>query len=364
MRFISDSSNLFYDQIIQLNAGFAKFDVPITPGAYTVQASGFIDGTTVYAVEAPTSFTVAADGSSILELTTRKGANLDVHPFPNFLSFGALSDLVDMEGTDFVKAQASSLFKYAGNDGAGDSGVYLDDDQATLGSDHPVLPVMISYTINLSGGGIEEHLQDADSHAHSFGNLILSMNLAKEYGKNDVLAGYILNPDFLGECEKGPDGNGYAASYAMPVRQPLMDALAHWKVDVTLPDSITDTLKRYVLAVNWLLRVVGTGGDAAPAEMAKKTADYLKTLGLDVGEFAPDFLAVDRYEADDFTQRGYTKGYCYGPYEWGRFFDFCRTVSFELEVPVMPWQMPASRIPNKQEEVSDLENEHWGTDGT
>ncbi|KAI6080905.1 putative hydroxymethyltransferase [Hypoxylon rubiginosum] len=395
VRLSSTASNLLYDQVFQLNTDSAKFDVPVAPGDYTVKASGFFDGTTVYKVETPASFRVATDGSSVLELSTLKGADLDVHGFPNYLSFGGLTDLVDMEGTDFVNAQASSLFKYAGSDGGGDPDRYLEDDPVTtrtvqlaatveskLGSDHPVLPVLISYTVNLSGGDVGNHLKDADSHAHSFGNLILSMSLAKQYGKEDVPAGYIVNPDFLGACQQ--DG-GFTASYAMPVRQPLTDALAYREVDVEIPDNITDTLAGYVLAVNWLIRTVGEGitfgwqinlwgggdsnwiynrDDNAPAEKAIETAKYVKSLGVYNGKYAPDFLAIDRYEGDDFTVRGYTKGYCYGPYEWGRFFDFCSAVSFELQVPVVPWQIPASRIPNKDEDVVDLETEHWGTGGT
>ena len=34
------------------------------------------------------------------------------------------------------------------------------------------------------------------------------------------------------------------------------------------------------------------------------------------------------------------------------------------QVPVAPWQIPASRIPNKTEHVADLETEQWGTGGT
>jgi hypothetical protein len=91
---------------------------------------------------------------------------------------------------------------------------------------------------------------------------------------------------------------------------------------------------------------------------------YIKTLGVHSGAHRPDFLAIDRFEADDFTERGYKTCYCYGPYEWGRFFDFCSAPSLELRVPVMPWQIPASRIPNHTESVINLEAENWGSGGT
>ncbi|KAI1779032.1 putative hydroxymethyltransferase [Hypoxylon cercidicola] len=396
VRLSSTKSHRIYSQEIPLNTASPQFNVKVAPGSYTVQATGFIAESTVYAIQVDSALTVASNSTSVLELKIRKGANLAVRGFPNFLSFGALSDLVDLEGTDLVAAKASSLFKYAGTDGAGDSGSYLDDDLSTtktvqlaanvekkLGEGHSVLPVLISYTINLSLGGIEKQLQDAEAHAHSFGNLILSLNLAKQHGKSDVPAGYVINPDFLGECQKGPSGKGYSPDYAMPVRKPLTDALAHRGVNASVPAEITDTLKGYVLAVNWIFHTVGKGvtfgwqvnlwgvgssewiyKDTSVADEARKTADYIKTLAVYDGQYAPDFLAVDRYEADDFAQRGYANGYCYSPYEWGRFFDFCGALSLEMQVPVMPWQIPASRIPNASEAVVDLEAEHWGSGGT
>ncbi|KAI4861794.1 putative hydroxymethyltransferase [Hypoxylon rubiginosum] len=398
VRLSAAKSDLIYTQEVRLNAASPKFDVPVAPGQYAVQATGFIDNSTAYAVQTDATLAVASNGSSVLNLTTQKGADLEVHGFPNFLSFGALSDLSDLDGKDFIAAKASSLFKYAGNDGAGDAGTDLPDDPATtktvqlaatveeaIGGGHTVLPVMISYTVNLSLGDSATQLQNAGGLAHSFGNLILSLNKAKEHGKPDVPAGYVVNPDFLGECQKA-----FAPDYAMPVRKPLEDALAYRGVDASVPSEVTDTLKGYVLAVNWLFRTVGPGvtfgwqvnlwgvgrsewiyakGDAAtaaesPAEMARQTAAYIQSLGVYDGAYAPDFLAVDRYEADDFTQRAYVNGYCYGPYEWGRFFDFCGCLSFEMRVPVMPWQIPASRIPDRGAAVKNLEEEHWGSGGT
>ncbi|KAI1445021.1 putative hydroxymethyltransferase [Annulohypoxylon stygium] len=398
VRLTSVDKDLIYTQKVSVTSSSSKFDVPVAPGSYTVKVTGFLQDSTVYAIEAPAAVTVDSDGSTILQLTTQKGADLTVNGFTSFLTFGGLSDLVDLEGTDFVAANAYSLFKYAGNDGAGDPGLYLTDDPATTKTvqladnvasklGHPVLPVMISYTVNLSLGATLDQLNNKDGIAHSFGNLILSMNLAQSAGTQSTPIGYVVNPDFLGECQKGPSGQAISPDYGMAVREPLTDALKYRNVDVEVPDDVTDTLKGYVVAVNWLIKTIapkatfgwqaniwGVGSstwiyskDASgdgPAQMAKKTADYIKTLEVYSGKYVPDFLAIDRYEADDFTQRAYTNSYCYGPYEWGRFFDFCGALSLELQVPVMPWQIPASRIPARTETVTDLEVEHWGSGGT
>ncbi|KAI1204587.1 putative hydroxymethyltransferase [Annulohypoxylon truncatum] len=398
VRLTSANKDLIYTQQLSVGSASSKFDVKVAPGDYTVKATGFIQDSTVYAIQAPAALTVNSDGSTVLQLATQKGADLNVNGFTDFLTFGGLSDLVDLEGTDFVAANAFSLFKYAGNDGAGDAGTYLADDPATTKTvqladtvadklGHSVLPVMISYTVNLSLGDTLAQLNNKEGLAHSFGNLILSMNLAQSTSKQTVPIGYVVNPDFLGECQKGPSGQALSPDYSMAVREPLADALQYRKVDADIPDDVTDTLKGYVVAVNWLIRTVcpratfgwqaniwGVGSstwiytkDASadgPAQMAKKTADYIKSLEVYSGKYVPDFLAIDRYEADDFTQRAYTNGYCYGPYEWGRFFDFCGALSLELQVPVMPWQIPASRIPARTESVVDLEVEHWGSGGT
>ncbi|KAI0596739.1 putative hydroxymethyltransferase [Biscogniauxia sp. FL1348] len=394
VRLTSSDKTLIYTQVINRITDSSKFSVPVAPNEYTVQVTGFVDDFIVYVVKGPAQLTVASDGLTKLKLTTHRGACLKVHGFPQNLSFGALTDLVDLNGLAFIQAWASSAFRYAGNDGAGDAGRYLDDDPVTtktvqlankveeaLGSDHPVLPVLVSYTVNLSGGNMP-NLQDKAGLAHSFGNLILSLTLAKKAGKESVPAGYIVNPDFLGECQS----HGLGPDHKMPVCDPLKDALKYRKVEVEVPGVITDTLQGYVVAVNWLIRTVaekatfgwqvnlwGVGTSAwiynkddpnGPANKAKETAEYVEKLGVYSGEYCPDFLAVDRYEGDDFTQRAYINGYCYGPYEWDRFFDFCGVLSLELQVPVMPWQIPASRIPNKSESIVNLETDQWGSGGT
>jgi hypothetical protein len=397
---LSDTGGFYvYANNVDISSKSSNYPVLVAPGSYKIKSNGFLDNTTVYAVK-PSSTTLTVNNSSTLSLMVKKGANLEVRGFPSFLSFGGISNLVDMMGADFIAASATSVFKYAGNDGAGDPGTYLTDDPATtrtielaaavesgLKGVVPVLPVMISYTINLSLGAVTDQLQNSSQIAHSFGNLILSLNLAKKHGTGDVPCGYIINPDFLGECQKGSGGTGFSPTYGMPVRLPLQEALDYRSETATIPDEVTDTLEGYVLGVNWLIRTVapsvtfgwqsnlwGVGssswvysrddGQMGPSEAAQATANYIKTLNVYDGEYCPDFLAVDRYEADDFTQRGYTNSYCYSPYEWGRFYDFCSELSLNLQVPVMPWQIPASRLPSCDDKVTNLETDQWGSGGT
>jgi hypothetical protein len=388
-------ADMSYVQSVSVWAQRTAFDVLVKPGTYIPDSADFVSQGSVVAVTMPDSLEVKPDGSAALNVSIELSANLNVPGFPPYLSFGGCADLTPGNAADFVSARASSVFKYAGNDGAGDANVYLTDDPATtttinlarsietqLGNKQPVLPVLISYTCNLSLGNTPGQLANGDQHAHSFANYILSLNLANKAidSAHPVPAGYVVNPDFLGACQQG----NFTADYAMPVRQPLQTALDHWSVKATIPASITDTIRGYVAAVNWLTRTVapkvvfgwqinlwGVGRsewiyeDVDPATPAQQTADYVKSLGVYDGDTPPDFLAIDRYEADDFTQRAYVNGYCYGPREWQRFFDFCKEVSRALKLPVMPWQIPASRTPATTDSVNaDFDSQHWGTGGS
>jgi len=393
VRLISDP--YIYTQPVKAQPGSTTFTTLVAPGTYTVQAPSFIHDGSVYFVQAPNTLTVAEDGSTELILKVQPGPNLHVRGFPSFLSFGGCTDLTDGNQADFVAARASSIFKYAGISGDGDPTRFLTDDPATsrtislaraveqeLGDGNPVLPVMISYTCNLSGGDPETRLQDEQGLTHSFANFILSLNLATKTidAEHPVPAGYVVNPDFLGACQQ----HGLTPEYNMPVRAPLRGGLDHWGVNAEIPSIITDTLRGYVRAVNWLVRTVapavtfgwqvnlwGVGSSTwvyestDPASLAEKTAAYARSLAAYGDDNRPDFLAVDRYERDDFDRAAYDNGYCYGPREWGRFFDFCRALSLHLQVPAMPWQIPASRTPLVNDAVNDdFDSQHWGTGGS
>ncbi|KAL4897447.1 hypothetical protein BDV59DRAFT_167748 [Aspergillus ambiguus] len=390
-------SDFIYTQLVLARAGSTPFAVPVRPRVYSVQVTSFVHEGIIYEVNAPTELTVASDGSTVLGLTVVQGANLQVRGFPNFLSFGGCAKLVPQDEADFVAARTSSIFMYAGVSGDGDPEQKLPDDMqtrriiqlaravsATLGQ--PVLPVMVSYTCNLSGGDARTRLQNAVWLENSFGNFILALKIALEFidEQNPVPAGFVVNPDFIGACQQ----DGIAPSYVMPVRAPLQAALDFRDVSVTIPDAITETLAGYVLAVNWLVRTVapqvtfgwqinvwGVGtsywlysNGNEPTVNAQLTANYTRELGVfdveAVGVAPPDFMAIDRYEADDFTCRSYCNSYCYGPREWSRFFDYCAAYSLDMKVPIMPWQIPASHIPLVTDLVDDLEREHWGTGGS
>ena len=396
----------------------------IAPGVYRIASSTLIQDGTLYYIDVTPEVIQVADGAPVtINVAIRQGANLHVKGFPNFLSFGGCADMSPSNVDDLAQARVSSLFKYSGDDGMGDASAYLDpakeptskiiqmarDVEAKTGDS--VLPVMVSYTCNLSLGDVENIIDDPVRHQFSFANFIQALQMAQAM-KDDahpVPAGFIVNPDYLGECQK----YGFSPDYPVPVRKPLAEAMAHHGVNLAIPAGITDTLKGYIKGVNWLVRAVApdvslgwqinlwsVGGSQwvyddftyddvfdpqdgqkkkmtiSPALAGKLSAQYALLVG--VFEETPftladgtaaiakgaDFMAVDRYEADDFTARAYKNGYCYSPNEWDRTFDYCAALSRHLRQPVLPWQMPASRLASVSEEVGELEEQFWGTGGS
>lgn len=413
-----------FDAIAAQNGNIEQA-VLVAPGSYTVVSDTFIlDGVVHYVDVSPQPLLVSANAPAQLNVAVVKGANLRVKGFPEFLTFGACANMVPTNVDDFAAARVSSIFKYSGDDGMGDAGDYLSpskeptlqiikmarDVSAKL--NEPVLPLMVSYTCNLSLGDVTNIIADPVRHKFSFANFIqsLQMSQSQKDAEHPVPAGYIVNPDYLGECQK----YGFLPTYEIPVRQPLSEALAHHNVNVQVPAGITNTLKGYIRAVNWLTRVVapdvvlgwqvnlwGVAGsqwvykdfvyddvfDAADLQHKKMTVDpftagrltaqyallvgvfddieYIRADGSpDVAKGA-DFMAADRYEADDFTIRSYANGYCYSPYEWERTFDFCASLSRHLRQPVLPWQVPASHLPTSADDVNaDFNTQNWGSGGS
>ncbi len=343
-----------YSTEVSASTQRTAFPTLVQPGDYRVVVSNFIENGSVHIVGAPATLTVASNASTSLNLSISTGANLHVRGFPSHLSFGGCADLTPGNAADFTAARAESIFIYAGVDGMGDATLYLADDvqtralielsrtvEAQIGDGRTVLPVIVSYTTNLSLGDTLTMLANSTQHAYSFGNYIQALQIANEYidEQHPVPVGFVVNPDFLGACEQANLDPGYA----MPVRKPLQEALTQRGVNLSIPAAVTEDIKGYVTAVNWLTRTIapavtfgwqvnlwGVGysewiyEDSDVAIPAQQTADYIAAVGAYSGPYKPDFLAVDRYEGDDLTLRAYINGYCYGPREWGRFWDFLR----------------------------------------
>lgn len=424
LRLIGADARQYLFAGLPMQSGSHAPSVTLAQGDYQIIAATVIHDGVVHYIDVASQTLRVENGSPLtLTLTVTEGANLRVKGFPDFLSFGGCADMSPSNVEDFAEARISSLFKYSGDDGMGDASGYLDpakepttkiiqmarDVEAKTGD--KVLPVMVSYTCNLSLGDVERIIDDPVRHQFSFANFIQALQMAQAM-KDDahpVPAGFIVNPDYLGECQK----YGFSPDYPIPVRKPLADALAHHGINIAVPAGITDTLKGYIKGVNWMVRAIApdvvlgwqlnlwsVGGSQwvyndftyddvfDPIDGAKKKmtitpelagklsaqyallvgvfedTEYTRADGIKAIAKGADFMAADRYEADDFTARAYKNGYCYTPYEWDRTFDFCASLSRHLRQPVLPWQVPASRLATVSEQVGELEEQFWGTGGS
>ena len=150
-------SHMNYLQTVTVKSQQTAFSALVQSGHYTVETSDFLSAGIVYAVNAPAQLAVSGGGKVELDVSVDASANLRVRGFPAYLCFGGCADLQPSNLADFAAARATSLFDYAGTDGAGDSNVYLADDvqtrttitlarnvEAQLDSIQPVLPVMVT----------------------------------------------------------------------------------------------------------------------------------------------------------------------------------------------------------------------------
>lgn len=424
LRLIGDDNRQYLFTGLPMQSGHHAQTVMLAQGVYQIVSGSVIcDGVVHYIDATPEILHVNNSAPITMAINVSEGANLNVKGFPDFLSFGGCADMSPSNPDDLAEARVSSVFKYSGDDGMGDASGYLDPAKeptakiiqmardVSTKTQEAVLPVMISYTCNLSLGDVENIIANPVRHQFSFANFIQALQIAQSMKDeaHPVPAGFIVNPDYLGECQK----YGLSPDKPIPVRQPLSEALAHHGVNIAVPMAITDTLKGYIKGVNWLVRAVApdvslgwqlnlwsVGGSQwvyndfsyddvfdpisgtkkkmlmTPELAGKLCAQYALLVGVfEDTEFTrqdgskavakgADFMAVDRYEADDFTSRAYKNGYCYTPYEWDRTFDFCASLSRHLRQPVLPWQMPASRLATVSEEVGELDEQFWGTGGS
>jgi hypothetical protein len=169
------------------------------------------------------------------------------------------------------------------------------------------------------------------------------------------------------------DESGFNTAFA-PV---LSACLAHPETPIALP-TFEDNFSGYTLAMNWLLETYGDStvtygwhmNITAPPEgmawiyndlnsiqiMNTFTAPVLETLEATAyGDPAwmPDFLAFDKYGADD-TQVGSGYPYFYNARDWDNYLTAVQQTSIELgNLPIMLWQIPGGHIQYEGDPFAD-----------
>lgn len=353
------------------------------------------------------------------------------HGWPeNRIAMGSATDFTNEALLD-QRHNVDSVFKYADNDGAGDRGVdpktiWTKDGESQTATartvdlaqrlsatyDHPVVPVLVEYTAQSSGGsdtGTDDLLNDQDLKFH-YENLLLMARYLENHPDPSFKQTYgtlVLNPDFLGEVFKDKGYVGIQPHVVSQLKAAIDDLhkskmitdaeyAQYSQIPQSLTQSSANTLTGFVQSTNWLVKAVAPkvpfgwslniwAGDTAghnwvhnayndPSSVARHVDDSqngqcdMKQTGVnyDCGEvpflrsvgaygnaneqFNPTFVAFDKYERDTLL----TNGQVYAPYlynanDWSVYVQYVGEVSHELkDVPVMMFQIPGGHMIGKK----------------
>lgn len=367
------------------------------------------------------------------------GASLPVHfstcdiiPFgvpgwPDYVAMGTVTQPSPAMDPGLHQSPVNAIFKYAGNDGAGDRGLsYLTNPyllNATIGTiqqarriEHyydsayampgfRVMPVMIHYTANASGGGTvgaaPDILDSANLRIHYI-NLIKETQTMLSYkdSTHPYPGTLIVSPDLLGALQQDNSSQNTFPPYnynnpsnfnanmlksKVYVNQKLAEAFAACGLPTAGLPVFHDSLTGYFQSINYLVHHVGqqsvllgwqenlwsTGSanwihtTASASAVGQTVVNFLKdSLKVFTGTYPPDFFVIDRYERDCFSP-GTSGSYAYNATKWKKTLDYAGYITKGVNLPLMLWQFPGGHLVHKDSAIVnyDLTN-HASACGT
>lgn len=383
----------------------------VMPSNYLITAEKVVWEGQMWQSDFAQPMTIAQSVNAIV-LSFEKGVTLQVRGWPAFLAHGGVTVNSPETVTAYDGVPVSALFKYDGFDGGGDplpakdvdlnGDGFLDYDLLPVhrtvpltrdvekASGRPVMPVMVVYTANASGGSALPDLQDNQKLRNHFGNFITQCVAAQSYKDADhqVPVTFVLNPDFLGAMQQEP--YGYTAvrqKNSMQVNIQLAEAvnelaeLLNYAVPV-LP-AFSDDLYGYLQAINyivhqfapdvafgWQTNVWATGtadwllrDNANPVEQGKQIAAFINELGVYRGQYAPDFIVFDKFERDCFSPDALAH-YSWNARGWFNYLNMVKETASGLNSPAMIWQIPGGHMPTVEEGTTRIGSDHFAAGGT
>lgn len=300
--------------------------------------------------------------------------------WPSYLAMGTVTNNAPSVGDALAKTPVDAIFKYAGNDGGGDPGVitgtetiektiaqarYIESHSA---DHHKVMPVLVVYTINGSGGIYtaapdvlnEEFLRD---HYINLIQYCLYMESQKDKDHPNP-ATIILNPDFMGVMQQSASQSPpLTPTTPVNVKTNLAAALHYLKLENQIP-SFANNVKGYIQSINWIVKTFGadvpfgwqenlwavgsanwlhnTPESGVPA-IATQVSNYVRNeMGAYQGSWIPNFLVFDRYERDDLYVQ--PTQWLYKRSDWKNYLSFVAQVSKALGTPAIIWQIPGGHF--------------------
>lgn len=400
-----------YTVMLASDAGRQPLPMKFASGQYRVQAIKVSRDGAVYHSVFPGTLTLTQT-NNIITLPFEKGVNLQVRGWPGYLAHGGVTVNAPSSVSNYASVPVDALFKYDGFDGGGDAIPAAEVDQNGDGfldlkglpihktvdvarkiekeSGRPVMPVMVVYTANASGGSALPDLQEPQKLRNHFGNFITQCVAAQSYKDADhpVPATFVMNPDFLGAMQQEPYGyTAVRAKNSMQVNQQLaaaVHALAgglHYSVPA-LP-LFSDDLYGYLQAVNfvkhhfapdvpfgWQTNVWATGtadwllrDNADPSAQAQQIVAFIDELGVYQGEYAPDFIVFDKFERDCFSPDALAH-YGWNATCWFNYLNMVKGTASGLNKPAMIWQIPGGHMPVRDEGTTLIGADHFASGGT
>lgn len=324
----------------------------------------------------------------------------------------------DGEGLAARVKAIDAIFKYAGSNGGGDRGLLVYpkwtqqtiDEAASLSKakGKPVIPVMVVYTAQMSGGTNFDDLNTQDNVAKHFANLAMTVHLLNNaVAKGDIAGGSIvLNPDLLGMIAQnyletplssatGSVNLTAAAKVAACVVGKNPTDSATYATDytscsadsgsVSVP-TFPNSFRGWVAANNWLSKTFGGSkvsygwmmNDWSAASHAKvslpcatssatwlhfadsasqvqqcytaRNVAVLNEYGVYAGGTdnpKPQYVAFDKYEMD-VVPGALGIGYLFNHHDWVNYYTAIKQVSEAITPtagePVMLFQLPGGHI--------------------
>lgn len=400
-----------YTVMLESDARLQTLAMHLAPGQYSVETPDVYVAGTPWRCEQDAPLRLLKSVNHIT-LEFVQGVPLQVKGWPDYLAHGGVTVNAADTVSLYRDVPFSALFKYDGFDGGGDplpaaevdknGDGFLDYDSLPIHKTVPlvreiekeagrsVMPVMVVYTANASGGSALSDLQDGQRLRNHFGNFITQC-LAAQSWKGDqhaVPATFVLNPDFLGAIQQEPYGytavrkaNSVQVNVQLAAAINALPALPGFSAPL-LP-TFSNDLYGYVQAINYIVRqfapdvafgwqtnVWATGtadwvlrANADPVAQGTAIASFINELGVYSGEYAPDFIAFDKFERDCFSPDALAH-YGWNATCWFNYLGMVKQAAKDLHKPAMLWQIPGGHMPTVDEGNSKIAAAHYASGGS
>lgn len=341
-----------------------------------------------------------------------------VDGWPKYLAMGSITLGDETNDLPLSKAPLNAIFKYSGS-GMGDTSFLLDDSspgfpttrtitqarrlEERYASLYPgvapptVMPVMVHYTAQASGGGIGEPDVYNDAHLQiHYRNLIRETKKLLSYrdAAHPFPGTFVLSPDLLGAQQQSNTPNSFSDyeifNHFIPVNEQIRSAFEAEGLSTASLPVFTQNWPGYYQSMNYVIKTIGQGAikygwqinvwatgtslwmydqtnQAGPRQAQTQaqaiTAFVNGKMGAFSGPWKPDFVVMDRYEADCFSVRG--QNYAYNTRAWDRFVEFSGAIGKNLSLPVMLWQIPGGHLVTNNETIQNYDiNGHSSASAT